>query len=64
VAEKALVKPHCPTHLRPLTVHGECPICEALIARAESAGESVRYVGESPDEARYERWLDTIGGSR
>jgi hypothetical protein len=59
------MKPHCPTHERPLTVHGECLICEALIARAEDARGSTAGGGDvAVLERSYERWLDTIGGSR
>jgi hypothetical protein len=57
------MKPHCPTHTRQaLDMQGECPICERLIDRAEDARD---VAGDwKVGQARYERWLDSIGGSR
>jgi hypothetical protein len=52
----------CPTHERPLTVHGECMACERAIERAESRSEP--QGGWEPELSRYERHLDTMGGSR
>ena len=55
----------CPTHLIPLDRYGDCPRCEAAIARIDNTPYSddggVEY--DPADENRYERWLDQIGGS-
>jgi hypothetical protein len=60
------MKPHCPTHTRQqLDMHGECPICERLIDRAEDARGSTAGGGDvAAMERSYERHLDTMGGSR
>jgi hypothetical protein len=54
---------YCPTHTRqPLDRWGECAVCERLIERAESRQDP--QGGWESDLSRYERHLDTMGGSR
>jgi hypothetical protein len=52
----------CVSHPTAPHPHGECAVCTRLAERAESRQDLAG--GWEPEQARYERWLDTIGGSR